>query len=251
MKIVVIGGTGLIGSKLVDLLQQSCLDVVPVSRAYGVNTVTGEGLDEALEDAEIVVDVTRAPSLEEQAVLEFFEMSERNIIAAEVKAEVQHHITLSVVGADRLQDSGYFRAKLAHEKLIRQSPIPYTILRTTQLFEFLRGIADAGTIGDTVFLPPTLFQPIAADDVADALADIALSLPVNGIVEVAGPERISLAGLVGRFLSETGDPRTVVADDNARYFGAKLNDRSLVPGENARLGSQTFEAWLSQSRVKA
>ena len=251
MKIVVIGGTGLIGSKLVDLLQQSCLDVVPVSRAYGVNTVTGEGLDEALEDAEIVVDVTRSPSLEEQAALEFFEMSERNIIAAEVKAEVQHHIALSVVGTDRLQDSGYFRAKLAQEKRIRESPIPYTILRATQFFEFLRGIADAGTSDDTVFLPPALFQPIAADDVADALADIALSLPANGIAEVAGSERVSLAGLIGRFLSETGDPRMVAADDNARYFGAKLNNSSLIPGENARLGSRTFEIWLNRFKVEA
>jgi uncharacterized protein YbjT (DUF2867 family) len=251
MKIVVIGGSGLIGSRLVNRLRQSCQDVVSTSLADGVNTLTGEGLDEALDDAEVVVDVTNSPSFEDKAVLDFFQTSSRNIIAAEVKAGVQHHVALSVVGADRVPDSGYLRAKVAQEKLIRESPIPYTILRSTQFFEFLRGIANSGAVGETVFVSPALYQPIAADDVVAALADVTLNHPVNGIVEVAGPERVSLAELVQRFLAETGDSRTVIADENARYFGAKLNDSSLTPGENPRLGSLSFEAWLSQTQVKA
>ncbi len=251
MKIVVIGGSGLIGSKLVNLLRQSCLDVVSTSLADGVNTLTGEGLDEALEDAEVVVDVTNSPSFEDKAVLEFFETSGRNIVAAEVKAGIKHHVALSVVGADRVPDSGYLRAKVAQEKLIRESPIPYTILRSTQFFEFLRGIANSGTVGETAFVSPALFQPIASDDVAAALADITVSDPVNGIVEVAGPDRVSLAELVQRFLFETGDPRTVIADPNAPYFGARLNDASLTPGENPRIGSRNFADWMSQSQVKA
>jgi uncharacterized protein YbjT (DUF2867 family) len=251
MKIVVIGGSGLIGSRLVNRLRQSCQDVVSTSLADGVNTLTGEGLDEALDDAEVVVDVTNSPSFEDKAVLDFFQTSSRNIIAAEVKAGVQHHVALSVVGADRVPDSGYLRAKVAQEKLIRESPIPYTILRSTQFFEFLRGIANSGAVGETVFVSPALYQPIAADDVVAALADVTLNHPVNGIVEVAGPERVSLAELVQRFLVETGDSRTVIADENARYFGAKLNDSSLTPGENPRLGSLSFEAWLSQTQVKA
>ena len=251
MTTVVIGGSGLIGSKLVNMLWQSCADVVSTSLASGVNTVTGEGLDEALEDAEVVIDVTNSPSFEDGAVMEFFETSGRNIIAAEVKAGVKHHIALSVVGTDRLQESGYFRAKLAQEELIRESPVPYTILRSTQFFEFLRGIANSGTVGETAFVSPALFQPIASDDVAATLNDLVWSAPANGIVEVAGPERVRLAELVQRYLSETGDSRKVVADVNARYFGAVLNDSTLVPGENPRLGSQTFEVWVSQSSVKA
>lgn len=251
MIIVVIGENGLIRPKLVDLLRQSCLDVVSTYLDDTVNLLTGEGLDEALEDAEVVVDITNSPSFEDKAAREFFETSARNIIAAEVKADVKHHIALSVVGIDHLQESGYFRAKLAQEKLIRESPVPFTILRSTQFFEFLRGIANSGTIGETVFLPPALVQPIAADDVAATLADIALSDPVNGIVEVAGPECFSFAALVRRFLLETGDTRAVIADGTTRYFGARLNDNLLTPGENPRLGSQSFEAWLSQSRVKA
>ncbi len=251
MKIVVMGGTGLIGSKLVDTLQQSCLDVVSASRKEGVNTVTGEGLDEVLEDADVLIDVTKSPSLEGKAALEFYETSGRNIVAAEGRAGVSHHIALSIVGIERLQQGGYFRAKLAQEKLIRESPIPYTVLRSTQFFEFLSGIANAGTIGETVFLPPAQFQPIAADDVAGTLADIALSSPTNGIVETAGPEQISLAELVKRFLFETRDNRTVIADDNALYFGANLTDRSLIPGENPRLGVRNFETWLSQTKLTA
>ena len=250
MKIVVIGGSGLIGSKLVNLLREGGHDVVSASLVTGVNTLTGEGLDEALSGADVVVDVTNSPSFEDNAVLEFFETSGRNIIAAEVKAGVKHHVALSIVGADRVPDSGYLRAKVAQEKLIRESPIPYTILRSTQFFEFLRGIADSGTIEQTVHLTPALFQPITSDDVVAALADVAVSAPVKGIREVAGPERIGLAELVKRYLLETGDTRTVVPDVNARYFGAVLNDQSLIAGANARIGSQSFEVWLSKSRVK-
>ena len=249
MIIVVLGGTGLIGSKLVDTLQQSCLDVVSASRKEGVNTVTGEGLDEVLEDADVVIDVTKSPSLEGNTALKFYETSGRNIIAAEGRAGVSHHIALSVVGLDRLQQGSYFRAKLAQESLIRESSIPYTILRSTQFFEFLRGIADAGSIGASIFLPPAQFQPIAADDVVETLTDIVLSSPSNGMVEAAGPEPFSLAELVKHFLLETGDTRTVVADTNARYFGAQLNDCSLMPGENPRLGSRRFDQWLSQTEL--
>jgi uncharacterized protein YbjT (DUF2867 family) len=251
MKIVVIGGSGLIGSKLINLLHQKGYDdVVSASLATGVNTITGEGLAEALAGAEVVVDVTNSPSFEDKAVLEFFETSGRNIIAAEGKAGVKHHVALSIVGTDRVPDSGYLRAKVAQEKLIRESPIPYTILRSTQFFEFLRGIAESGTIDQTIHLTPALFQPIATDDVVAALADVVVGAPVNDILEVAGPERISLAQLVKRFLSKTGDTRTVVPDVNARYFGAVLNDQSLTPGPNARIGAQSFEEWFSKSMIK-
>ena len=251
MKIVVIGASGLIGSKLVSLLRQSGQDVVEASLPSGVNTITGEGLAEALAGADVVVDVTNSPSFEDKAVLEFFETSGRNIIAAEIKAGVKHHVALSVVGTERLQESGYFRGKLAQEKLIQASPIPYTILRSTQFFEFLRGIANSATVEHTVHLSPALVQPIASDDVAAALADVTVSPPVNGMVEVAGPERISFAELVKRYLVETGDSRKVVADVNARYFGAVLNDQSLTPGANPRMGSKSFEQWLSESKQKA
>jgi uncharacterized protein YbjT (DUF2867 family) len=251
MTIVVLGGSGLIGNRLVNLLRQGCHDVVSASLSFGVNTLTGEGLDDAFEDAEVVVDVTNSPSFEDKAVLEFFETSGRNIIAAEIRAGVSHHVALSVVGTDRLQASGYFRGKLAQEKLIRESPIPCTILRSTQFFEFLPSIANSGTVEQTIHVSPSLVQPIASDDVAATLADITLNPPVNGIVEVAGPERFNLAALVQQFLSETGDSRTVMVDAAAPYFGVVLNDQSLMPGANPRIGSWSFEAWLRMFKVKA
>jgi len=245
MRIVVLGGSGLIGSKLVNLLRQDGQDVVSASHADGLNTITGEGVDAALADAQVVVDVTNSPSFEDQAAMDFFANSGRHIGAAEVKAGVTHHVALSVVGTDRLQENGYFRAKMAQERLIEASPIPYTILHATQFFEFLPSIADESTVGPTVRVSPALFQPIAAADVAATLATIAASPPVNGIVEVAGPDRVSMAELVQRYLSKTGDPRQVVADSNARYYGLILNDQSLTPGANPRLGSTTFEQWVS------
>jgi uncharacterized protein YbjT (DUF2867 family) len=250
MNITVLGGSGLIGSKLVDLLLQQGHAVVAASLASGLNTITGAGLDEALAGAQVVVDVTNSPSFEGQAVLEFFETSGRNIVAAEVKAGVKHHVALSVVGTERLQESAYFRGKIAQENLIKASPIPYTILHSTQFFEFLGGIAKAGTVGQTIHVSPALIQPIASDDVVATLAKLAVSPPVNGIVEVAGPERVRLAELVGSFLIKTGDARKVIADANARYFGAMLNDQSLVPGANPRVGSRTFEEWFSTSTQK-
>jgi uncharacterized protein YbjT (DUF2867 family) len=250
MKITVLGGSGLIGSKLVNRLRQEGHDVVSASLASGLNTITGAGLGQALAGAQVVVDVTNSPSFEDKAVLEFFETSGRNIVAAELKAGVQHHVALSVVGTERLQESGYFRGKMAQEKLIEESPIPYTILHSTQFFEFLGGIAQSGTIEQTVHLSPALVQPIASDDVVAALANIAVSPAVNGIVEVAGPERISLAELVKRFLIKMGDSRQVMADVNARYFGAVLNDQSLTPGANPRIGSRSFEEWFSMAQLK-
>lgn len=250
MRIVVLGGSGLIGSKLVTLLRQEDQDVVSASHTSGLNTVTGEGLDDALAGAQVVVDVTNSPSFEDKAVLEFFESSGRHIVAAEVKAGVTHHVALSIVGTDRLQESGYLRAKLAQEHLIEESPIPYTILRSTQFFEFLGSIAQAGTIGQTVHMSPALVQPIAADDVAATLASIAVSPPVHGIVEVAGPERVSLAELVKRYLMKTGDSRQVLADSSAPYYGAVLNEHSLTPGAHPRIGSTTFDEWFSKSKLK-
>jgi uncharacterized protein YbjT (DUF2867 family) len=245
MRIVVLGGSGLIGSKLVTLLHQEGQDVVSASHSSGLNTVTGEGVDEALAGAQVVVDVTNSPSFEVKPAMDFFENAGRHIVAAEVKAGVSHHVALSVVGTDRLQENGYFRAKAAQEHLIEASPIPYTILHATQFFEFLPSIADEGTVGQTVRVSPALFQPIAAQDVAATLATIAVSPPVNGIVEVAGPDRVSMAELVQRFLGKTGDSRLVMADSAARYYGLVLNDESLTPGANPRLGSTTFEEWFS------
>lgn len=247
MKIVIIGGSGLIGTKLASKLRQLGHEVNAASPSSGVNAVTGEGLDKALEGAQVVVDVANSPSFEDQAVMKFFETSSRNLLAAEAKAGVRHHVALSVVGTDRLSDSGYLRAKLAQENLITASNIPYTILRSTQFFEFLGGIAQTGTEGNTVFLSPARVQPIASDDVAAALADVVLAAPANGVIELAGPEQFSLAKLVQRFLTAKQDPRKVVPDANALYFGEKLNDQSLTPGAAPRIGPTRFENWLSQS----
>lgn len=247
MKIVVIGGSGLIGTKLVDDLRQHGHEVVAASLSSGVNIITGAGLAQALKGAQVVVDVANSPSFEDKAVLEFFETAGRNLIAAEEAAGVGHHVALSVVGADRLPSSGYLRAKIAQEKLIKASRIPYTILRSTQFFEFVSGIAQSATDGQTVRLPPALVQPIASDDVAAALADVAVEKPLNGTVELAGPERIRLDEFVRRFLSATQDARKVTTDVHARYFGAELNDQSLTPGDNPRIGPTRFENWLSRS----
>ena len=247
MKIVVIGGSGLIGSKVVKNLLQRGHEVVAASPSTGVNTITGEGLAEALAGAQVVVDVANAPSWEDQAVLEFFEKSGRNLLAAEAAAGVGHHVALSVVGTERLLASGYFRAKLAQENLIKASPIPYTIVRATQFFEFVGSIAQFATEGATVRLPSALMQPILSDDVAGALADIALGEPINGMVELAGPEPIRQDELVRQFLSATGDARKVITDVHARYYGIEVNDQSLVPGDNPRLGPTRFEDWLRRS----
>jgi uncharacterized protein YbjT (DUF2867 family) len=245
MKIVVIGGSGLIGKKLVPILRGLGHEAVPASPSSGVNSLTGEGLAGALAGAGVVVDVTNAPSWEDAAVLDFFETSTRNLLAAEAAAGVGHHVALSVVGADRLPDSGYMRAKVAQERLIAAGTVPYTILRATQFFEFLGGIAGPGADGDTVRLPTAPMQPLAADDVAAALAEVAVEAPVNGIVELAGPESLPIAAFVGRSLAASGDPRTVVADPQARYFGAALDDRGLNPGHNPRVGPTRFEDWLA------
>jgi len=246
-KIVVIGGSGLIGTKLVKNLLRQGHEVVAASPSTGVNTITGEGLAEALAGAQVVVDVANAPSWEDQAVLEFFEKSGRNLLAAEAAAGVGHHVALSVVGTERLLASGYFRAKLAQENLIKASSIPYTIVRATQFFEFVGGIAQAATQGETVRLPAALMQPIVSDDVADVLADVAVAEPLNGTVELAGPEPIRQDELVRKFLTATGDPRTVTTDPSALYYGIALTDQSLTPGDNPRIGPTRFEDWLSHS----
>src|SRR6478609_9739463 len=244
MKIVVIGGSGLIGKQVVANLRQKGHEVVPASPSSGVNTVTGEGLAQAVAGARVVVDVSNAPSWEDNAVLAFFETSGRNLLAAEAAAGVGHHVALSVVGTDRLLASGYFRAKMAQENLIKASPIPYTIVRATQFFEFVGGIAQFSTEGQTVRLPPALMQPIAADDVAAVLADVALAEPLNGTFDLAGPEPIRQDDLVRQFLKATGDARTVITDPRALYFGITVNDQSLTPGEHPRLGPTRFEDWL-------
>lgn len=247
MKIVVIGGTGLIGKKVVTNLRQHGHEAVAASPTSGVNTVSGEGLAEALTGARVVVDVANAPSWEDKAVLEFFETSGRNLLAAEAAAGVTHHVALSVVGTERLLASGYFRAKMAQEGLIKASEIPYTIVRATQFFEFMGGIAQSVTEGQTVRLPPALMQPIASDDVAAILTDIAVGEPLNGMVEMAGPEPIRMDELVRRYLTATRDARTVTTDPEARYFGIEVNDQSLTPGDNPRLGQTRFEEWLSRT----
>lgn len=253
MKIVVIGGTGLIGSKVVTLLCGKGHDVLAASPNTGVNTITREGLAEALSGASVVVDVANSPSFEDQAVLEFFETAGRNLLAAEAAAGISHHVALSVVGADRLPESGYMRAKVAQEKLIRASKTPYTIVRATQFFEFVGTITQSAIAGGNgaVRLSPALLQPIASDDVAAALAGIALSKPANGIIELAGPEKIPLDALARLHLAKTGDHREVIADIHARYFGSELDDRSLTPGEQPRLGSIRFEDWLRHSQIPA
>jgi uncharacterized protein YbjT (DUF2867 family) len=247
MKIVVIGGTGLIGSKLVELLREDGHDPLPASPDTGVNTITGEGLSEALEGAQVVVDVANAPIWDDAAVLDFFQTSGRNLQAAEVAAGVNHHVALSVVGADRLPDSGYLRAKVAQEEIVEAGSVPYTILRATQFFEFIGRIADSSTDGDTVRLAPAFVQPESAADVSAALADVAVSEPVNGIVELGGPEHFRLDELVRRVLRANNDPRSVTADAHARYYGTELDDHSLTPGSNARIAPTRFEDWLSQS----
>jgi uncharacterized protein YbjT (DUF2867 family) len=244
MKIVVIGGTGLIGSKLVTLLRQRGQDVLPASPDSGVNTLTGEGLPQALAGAEVVVDVANSPSFEDTAVMNFFKTAGRNLLAAETVAGVRHHIALSIVGADRLPDSGYLRAKMAQEALIKSSGIPYTILRSTQFFEFGKSTADAATAGNTVRVPDALIQPIVSDDVVSVLAEIVLGQPVNGTLEVGGPERFRFEAFIDRVLSAKNDKRNVVADLHARYFGTELAEESLVPIGKARLGQTRFDAWI-------
>ena len=250
MKIVVIGGSGLIGSKVVALLRQAGNDVAVGSPSSGVNSITGEGLEGIMAGAEVVIDLTNSPSFEDKAVLEFFETSGRNLLAAEAAAGVRHHVALSIVGTDRTPENGYFRAKVAQEKLIEASGIPYTIIRATQFLEFLGGIADAGAEGNVVRLSPGLFQPIAADDVATAVADVAQAEPQQGIVEIAGPDRAPFDQFIARYLKATGDPRQVVTDPEARYFGGKVEEYSLVPLGEARLGHIGFDEWLDRSRTE-
>jgi uncharacterized protein YbjT (DUF2867 family) len=245
MKIVVIGGTGLIGSKLVNILLKRGHEVVAGSPASGVNTLTGEGLASAVAGAQVVVDVANSPSFEEKAVLDFFQTSGRNLLKAEQDAQVQHHVALSIVGTDRLGSNGYFRGKLVQEKLIRESGIPYTIVRSTQFFDFLGGIAQSNTQGSTVHVSPAFVQPIASDDVAEALADFALGEPANDLVEIAGPERVRLADVVERYLSRTHDARTVERDPQAPYFGGILEDDTLVPSQVPRIGQLDFDAWFA------
>src|SRR5262245_52651012 len=251
MRLVIIGGTGLIGSKLVTGLIAHGYDAVPASLDTGVNTLTGEGLAEVMEGAAVVVDVSNSPSFEDTAVLQFFETSTTNLLAAEAAAGVRHHVALSVVGTERLEASGYFRAKIAQEKLISRSSIPYSIVHATQFFEFMKGIAQSATEGDTIRLAPVFIQPMAADDVATAVGKVAVGQPLNGIVEVAGPELFRLDDIVRLALSAGNDPRAVVPDPHALYFGAELGERTLVPGDGAQLGATRFKDWLEQSMVAA
>jgi len=250
MKIVVIGGTGLIGSKTVAILRQRGHDVVAASPRSGVNTITGEGVKEALAGAQIVIDLANSPSFENKAVLEFFETSERCLLPAEAAAGIRHHVALSIVGIDRT-DNGYFRAKFAQEKLIEASGVPYTLIRATQFMEFLRGIADSAADGNIVRLPPVEFQPIAADDVAASVADLALQAPRNGVIEIAGPERAPFNEIVARYLKAIGDSREVVSDPAARYWGGRVEERSLVPLSEARLGRIGLDEWLRRSQAAA
>jgi len=245
VKIVIIGGSGLIGAKTVVRLRRRGHEVIPASPSSGVDTITGKGLAEALAGAQVVVDLANSPSFEGEAVLRFFETSGRNLLGAEAIAGVQHHVALSVVGTERLLASSYFRGKRAQEKLIEASNIPYTIVRSTQFFEFLGAIAQAGSDGQSVHVSPALVQPIAADDVADVMADVALGPPRNGMLEIAGPERKGLDELVRRFLRERNDTREVVTDPEALYFGLKLDDRSLTPGDDPRTGAIRFGEWLA------
>jgi uncharacterized protein YbjT (DUF2867 family) len=251
MRIVVIGGTGLIGSKTVAILRRHDHEVVAASPQSGVNTITGEGLEEAMAGTAVVVDLANSPSFEDRAVLEFFETSGRHLLAAEAGAGVRHHVALSIVGTDRMPDNGYFRAKVAQERLIEASGIPYTIIRSTQFLEFLGAIAASGADGNTIRISPGLFQPIAADDVAAIVADVALAAPRNGIVEIAGPERAPFSEIVARYLRAVGDPREVASDPEARYYGGRVEQRSLVPLGEARLGTIGLAEWLRRQPANA
>jgi uncharacterized protein YbjT (DUF2867 family) len=251
MNFVIIGGTGLVGSKLVTRLREHGHQAVPASPDTGVNTVTGEGLDQVLTGAAVVIDVSNSPSFDDAAVLTFFKTSTGNLLAAEAAAGVGHHVALSIVGCDRVPESGYLRAKVAQEKLISGSPIPYSIVRATQFFEFGKRIADEATDGTTVRIPPVLFQPMAAADVATAVVRVALGAPLNGVLEVAGPQQFRFDEFIARVLDARHDPRAVVADPHARYFGAELSERSLVPDADASLGETRYADWLGQSAVPA
>jgi uncharacterized protein YbjT (DUF2867 family) len=251
MKVVIIGGTGLIGSKVFENLKQKGHEAIAAAPNTGVNTITGEGLLGALAGAHVVVDVANSPSFEDEAVLKFFETSGRNLLPAEAAAGVRHHVALSIVGTDRTPDNGYFRAKVAQENLIRQSGIPYTIIRSTQFLEFLRGIADSSVEGNTIRISPGLFQPIAAEDVAAIVADVALAKPQNGIIEIAGPERAPFNQIVARYLKAVGDPRQVVSDPKARYYGGLVEEHSLVPLGEARLGRVGLDEWLRRLKAAA
>lgn len=247
MKTVVIGGNGLIGSKLVKKLRETGQEVMAASTRSGVNTITGAGLDQALTEAQVVVDVTNAPMLGDKAVLEFFETSTRNLLAAEAAAGVRHHVALSIVGTERMLESGYFRAKFAQEQSIRSGTVPYTILRSTQFFDIISSISEAGLTEGSIRLSPALLQPIASDDVVTTLAELSVGSPLNGTIEVAGPDACPIDMFAREFLTAAGDKRQVIADVHARYFGAKLNDRSLTPGDRSRLGSIRFRDWLRQT----
>jgi uncharacterized protein YbjT (DUF2867 family) len=249
MKIVVIGGTGLIGSKLVNKLRENSHDVVAASPATGINSITGEGLHDALRDGQVLVDVSNSPDWDDDAVMQFFQTSSRNLLAAEAAAGVGHHVALSVVGTDRLTESGYFRAKLAQEELIKTSSIPYSIVRATQFFEFINGIADAATDGNIVFLPPALIQPMAADDIASALARCAIGRPVNGTVEIAGPEQFRLDELIRGVLEGRNDPREVITDAHARYFGIAPSKRTLLPRNDGWVSNTQFNDWLRSAQA--
>ena len=251
MKIVVIGGTGLIGSRAVAILRQRGHEVVAASPKSGINTITGEGIKAAVAGAQVVIDLANSPSFEDKAVLQFFQTSGRNLLAAEAAAGVRHHVALSIVGCDRTPDIGYFRAKVAQEKVIKTSGIPYTIIRSTQFLEFIRATADSSTDGNLVRISPGLFQPIAADDVAAIVVDVALAEPRNGIIEIAGPERAPFNEFVARYLKAVGDPRKVVSDPEALYFGGRVEERSLVPLGEARLGRIGFDEWLRRSQAAA
>jgi len=249
MKIVVIGGTGLVGSKVVTRLGEHGHEAIAAAPSTGVNTLTGEGLAEALQGVDVVIDVSNSPSFEDSAVMDFFQTSTRNLLSAELHAGVKHHVALSVVGADRLPDSGYLRAKVAQEELIKESFIPSSIVRATQFFEFINRIADEATEGNTVRLPPVGFQPIASDDIAKAVGRTSVNEPLNGMIEVAGPDLFQFDELLRSVLARKGDPREVVGDPHARYFGAELEERSLVPGKGAQLGETHFETWLANSLI--
>jgi uncharacterized protein YbjT (DUF2867 family) len=245
MKIVVIGGTGLIGSRLVTKLNALGHETVAASPNSGVNTLTGEGVAQVLQDAQVVVDVSNSPSFADDAVMNFFQTSTRNLLSYEKAAGVGHHVALSIVGSERIPDSGYMRAKVVQEKLIKEGPIPYSIIHSTQFFEFVKRIADEATTGNSVHLPPVLFQPIAADDVVSALGKVATSAPLNGAIEIAGPEQFRFDELIRQRLSALNDPREVIADPHARYFGAEMSEKSLVPVGDAQLGETRFEDWLN------